>query len=67
MFELVATSDDFENANEIEKSGRKGHDIKIFTFADIIAATNNFPIENKLGQGGFGLVYKVIRDDNEAR
>lgn len=30
-------------------------------FATIEAATNNFSLNNKLGQGGFGDVYKVIK------
>lgn len=30
-----------------------------FEFAKIVNATNNFSIKNKLGQGGFGPVYKV--------
>ncbi|KAK9289791.1 hypothetical protein L1049_007951 [Liquidambar formosana] len=36
----------------------KGHDLKIFSFACIMAATNNFSSENRLGQGGFGPVYE---------
>jgi hypothetical protein len=31
-----------------------------FDFATIEAATNRFSDENKIGQGGFGVVYKVI-------
>ena len=31
-----------------------------FDFGTIRAATDNFSEENKLGQGGFGSVYKVI-------
>jgi hypothetical protein len=31
-----------------------------FDFATIRVATKNFSDANKLGQGGFGVVYKVI-------
>ncbi|KAL6338010.1 hypothetical protein AAG906_007825 [Vitis piasezkii] len=37
---------------------RGAHDLKLFSFDSIVAATNNFSSENKLGEGGFGLVYK---------
>jgi hypothetical protein len=30
-----------------------------FNFATIEAATNNFSNDNKLGEGGFGAVYKI--------
>nr|GMD02101.1 putative serine/threonine-protein kinase-like protein CCR3 [Ipomoea batatas] len=29
-----------------------------FTFPDLVAATNNFSLENKIGAGSFGVVYK---------
>ena len=32
----------------------------LFCLGSIAASTNNFSITNKLGQGGFGPVYKVI-------
>ena len=35
-------------------------DLKIFDFQTIAAATDNFSPANRLGQGGFGAVYKVI-------
>ena len=35
------------------------HDMQIFSFESVSAATSNFSAENKLGQGGFGPVYKV--------
>ncbi|KAA8525100.1 hypothetical protein F0562_007036 [Nyssa sinensis] len=57
LHELTA-SDSFNNVNEIENGGREGHDLKIFGFASLVAATNDFSNENKLGQGGFGPVYK---------
>lgn len=34
-------------------------ELPIFNFSTVAAATNNFCEENKLGQGGFGAVYKV--------
>nr|CAB3458179.1 unnamed protein product [Digitaria exilis] len=30
-----------------------------YDYSDIKEATNNFSVDNKLGQGGFGPVYKV--------
>lgn len=45
------------------------HEDDIFTaeylqydFSTIRSATDNFSSDNKLGQGGFGPVYKVIAD-----
>ena len=34
--------------------------VKQFSLVSVMAATNNFSDENKIGQGGFGPVYKVI-------
>lgn len=31
-----------------------------FTLRQIKAATNNFDVANKIGEGGFGPVYKVF-------
>lgn len=35
-------------------------ELPLFDMHTITAATNNFSEDNKLGEGGFGLVYKVI-------
>lgn len=35
-------------------------ELPIYAFDVIAKATNNFSVYNKLGQGGFGPVYKVI-------
>lgn len=42
------------------------HDISVaeslrYDFCGIKAATNDFSYDNELGQGGFGVVYKVIK------
>ena len=41
------------------KDGQASHELQIFSFESISTATSNFTIENKLGEGGFGSVYKV--------
>jgi hypothetical protein len=37
----------------------KNSEFLVFDLEQLIEATNNFSEENKLGQGGFGVVYKV--------
>ncbi|KAK4786607.1 hypothetical protein SAY86_010440 [Trapa natans] len=47
---------------QIGKEGNSGvsSELPFFKFKSILDATNNFDIRNKLGQGGFGPVYKVM-------
>ncbi|EXB99124.1 G-type lectin S-receptor-like serine/threonine-protein kinase [Morus notabilis] len=55
----LTNSEGFNNTEEIIGfDGKKGKDLKLFSFASILAATENFSPENKLGQGGFGPVFK---------
>ncbi|VFQ88577.1 unnamed protein product [Cuscuta campestris] len=42
------------------QEGKKGSDLVMFCFSAMEAATNYFSHENKLGQGGFGHVYKGV-------
>lgn len=57
--DTVETSDTpreaFQGTKHLEPA-----DLPIYDFDTILIATNNFSITNKLGQGGFGTVYKVI-------
>ena len=46
-------------ANDEEDEIRSMESLQ-FNYSTIRIATNNFSEENKLGQGGFGDVYKVI-------
>ncbi|KAF5764529.1 putative RNA-directed DNA polymerase, protein kinase RLK-Pelle-DLSV family [Helianthus annuus] len=42
----------------LSEEDRKGLDVPFFEFKRILSATENFSLANKLGQGGFGPVYK---------
>lgn len=46
----------WENTGAID---RKMNHVHLFSFESLEMATNNFSTESKLGQGGFGSVYKV--------
>ncbi|KAI4296551.1 hypothetical protein L6164_036500 [Bauhinia variegata] len=43
-----------------ELESRQNLDLPFFDLSNIAEATNNFSPDNKLGQGGFGSVYKGI-------
>ena len=43
----------------------RGSEFKIYDISQIIEATGNFSEENKLGQGGFGPVYKVKKANKQ--
>ncbi|KAK7412246.1 hypothetical protein VNO78_03697 [Psophocarpus tetragonolobus] len=49
----------------LEGSQLSGPEFPLFNFSCISIATNNFSEENKLGQGGFGPVYKGKLPDGE--
>ncbi|WVZ57879.1 hypothetical protein U9M48_008214 [Paspalum notatum var. saurae] len=48
---------DLEGEEELVWDG-KNSDFSVFGFEQVLQATDNFSEENKLGQGGFGAVYK---------
>ncbi|KAM0005838.1 putative protein kinase RLK-Pelle-DLSV family [Helianthus debilis subsp. tardiflorus] len=57
FLELTA-SESFTDVHQLESNTRNGKDLLLFSFASIMSATGDFALENKLGQGGFGPVYK---------
>ncbi len=48
-----------DKAKKQNNNGQTSHELHVFSFESIYAATSNFSTENKLGEGGFGPVYKV--------
>nr|XP_018675951.1 PREDICTED: G-type lectin S-receptor-like serine/threonine-protein kinase B120 [Musa acuminata subsp. malaccensis] len=59
----LSSSTDFANnisgSNEfIEGQPHQGPELPLIGFENILCATNNFSESNKLGKGGFGIVYK---------
>lgn len=61
LFELGAATKPFVKYSNVklENDGKKSNELQLFSFRSIATATNDFSVENKLGQGGFGPVYKV--------
>lgn len=49
----------FSFKNQTDNNESEDIDIPIFDLSTIANATDNFSVDNKLGQGGFGPVYKV--------
>lgn len=47
------------STEERDEGEQEDLELPFFDFTTIVNATNNFSVENKLGEGGFGPVYKV--------
>ncbi|XP_031283725.1 L-type lectin-domain containing receptor kinase S.4-like isoform X2 [Pistacia vera] len=59
MFDLMS------EAKELEIDGKKGANLKVYKVSSIMLATDNFSSETKLGEGGFGPVYKGLLPDGQ--
>ncbi|XP_017970347.1 PREDICTED: L-type lectin-domain containing receptor kinase IX.1 [Theobroma cacao] len=55
---LKKKEEDSEQDDSIDREFEHGTGPKRFSFAELVRATNNFAEEGKLGEGGFGGVYK---------
>ena len=49
------------NEAEAGDFNRNVPNLRVYNFADIEVATEGFSVRNKLGEGGYGPVYKVTR------
>ncbi|KAL6337948.1 hypothetical protein AAG906_005911 [Vitis piasezkii] len=48
MLHELATSNSFSDSKDVDHDGKRAHDLKLFSFDSIVAASNNFSSENKL-------------------
>ena len=53
--------------NDQELSREDVHELPLLSFSCILDSTNNFSLANKLGEGGFGPVYKVYISHSDHR
>ncbi|RDX99967.1 Pentatricopeptide repeat-containing protein, partial [Mucuna pruriens] len=70
VFELTRSTDlsaEFSGSTDFSLEGNQlsGAELPLFNFSCVVLATNNFSEENKLGQGGFGPVYKGMLPGGE--
>lgn len=52
-----------KNVKDLRQSPGNG-DLDIFTYEEMKLATKHFRPDHVLGEGGFGIVYKGVIDDN---
>ncbi|KAI9110207.1 hypothetical protein K1719_018649 [Acacia pycnantha] len=55
----------YGKAKRNKKHGKERNEVEIFSFESIVAATINFSDSSKLGEGGFGPVYKGTLVDGQ--
>ncbi|CAI9772261.1 unnamed protein product [Fraxinus pennsylvanica] len=54
----LMTLEGYTETHPVESDGGQGHHLRLFTYSSILKATGSFLSTNKLGEGGFGPVYK---------
>lgn len=57
--DVTASSTTFQVSQKLDE-GIENLDLPFFDISTILAATDNFSFAKRLGQGGFGPVYKVL-------
>ncbi|TKY48793.1 G-type lectin S-receptor serine/threonine-protein kinase [Spatholobus suberectus] len=61
LYESERQVKDMLGLGSLEEKDIEGIEVPCYTFASILAATDNFSDSNKLGRGGYGPVYKMER------
>ncbi|KAF5469593.1 hypothetical protein F2P56_013655 [Juglans regia] len=68
VLSLAAAKEPGAKVNNVAAAGNfnsNAPDLQIFSYADIEMATSAFSFENKLGEGGYGPVYKGILENGQ--
>ncbi|CAN1161112.1 Receptor-like serine/threonine-protein kinase SD1-8 [Linum perenne] len=66
LFLILRRNSRWEKAANMAEYDQNNTQLSFFSFKDVLAATDNFSESNKLGEGGFGPVYKgKLRGDQE--
>ena len=60
LYDTERQISEFMRSGQFREAERKGIDVPFVSLESVLVATNKFSEANKLGQGGFGPVYKVI-------
>lgn len=55
----IGSSETSDAENKVSKLDKREVKLPLFNLASVFAETDKFSAENKLGEGGFGPVYKV--------
>lgn len=56
---LITEKTKYKGKNYHEEHSREDLELPLIDLNEIVKATDNFSLVNKLGEGGFGPVYKV--------
>ncbi|GAA0150126.1 hypothetical protein Leryth_009885 [Lithospermum erythrorhizon] len=59
------TSSESRGRNQFPAPSDRSNNLKAFTFSELKAATKNFGLSTKLGEGGFGCVYRGVIKSSE--
>ncbi|XP_048327072.2 G-type lectin S-receptor-like serine/threonine-protein kinase At1g67520 isoform X2 [Ziziphus jujuba] len=61
----MAAIKELSGTHKLKSNGKQDHELPLFSFSAIESATGRFSDANKLGQGGFGPVYKGTLADGQ--
>ncbi|CAB4288485.1 unnamed protein product [Prunus armeniaca] len=65
LLELGSQIGGFRDIFKLKTGRGRGQEFKMLSFSEILAATDDFSFARKLGEGGFGPVYKGVLPDGQ--